>query len=244
MDRPVRETDGGVIVASLSFGYGSVQTDVSADDGDGGIDTDGYGFGGSLTWFRDDALYVDGQAQIMWYDSDLTSDVVDEDLVSGNDGFGYALGVEVGKRIPVGPGWTVTPQGQIFYSSVDFDSFTDPFGARVSGDEGARAPVRVGVSLDQESAWRGAERGDPRRTHFYGIANLYYDLIEDTDVTVGGTGLTSSGDRVWGSLGVGGSYSWNDGVYAVYGEGLVRTSLSSFGDSYANSASAGFRIAW
>ena len=152
--------------------------------------------------------------------------------------------MEVGKRIPVRPGWTVTPQGQIFYSSVDFDSFTDPFGARVSGDEGASAPVRVGVSLDQESAWRGAERGDPRRTHFYGIANLYYDLIEDTDVTVGGTGLTSSGDRFWGSLGVGGSYSWNDGVYAVYGEGLVRTSLSSFGDSYANSASAGFRIAW
>ena len=39
--------------------------------------------------------------------------------------------------------------------------------------------------------------------------------------------------------------SYDSTLYAyVYGEGLVSTSLSSFGDSYANAATAGFRIAW
>ena len=104
-------------------------------------------------------------------------------------------------------------------------------------------PLRLGVSLDQESAGE-REGGDGRRTHFYGIANLYYDLIEDTGVTVGGTGLTSDGDQFWGSLGVGGTYSWADGKYAVYGEGLVSSSLANLGDSYANSATVGVRIAW
>jgi outer membrane autotransporter protein len=243
MDRPVRETGDGILIAGLTFSYGTVDSNVSSGSGDGGIATDGFGFGGTLTWVRDDDLYVDGQAQLMWFDSDLRSDVIDEDLVAGNDGFGYALGVEVGKRVPLKPAWTVTPQAQLIYSSVDFDSFTDPFGAEVGGEEGASMPVRLGLSLDQESGWKG-EGGDGRRTHFYGIANLYYDLVADTEVTVGDAGLTSQGDQFWGSVGVGGTYSWADGRYAVYGEGLVSSSLANLGDSYANSATVGVRIAW
>ena len=48
-------------------------------------------------------------------------------------------------------------------------------------------------------------------------------------MTVGDTGLTSEGDQFWGSLGVGGTYSWADGRYAVYGEGLVSSSLANLG---------------
>ena len=114
IDRPVRETGRRHrSIAGLTFSYGTVDTDVSSGSGDGGIATDGYGLGGTLTWLRDDDLYVDGQAQLMWYDSDLSSDEIDEDLASGNDGFGYALGVEVGKRMPLKPAWTVTPQAQL-----------------------------------------------------------------------------------------------------------------------------------
>uniref|UniRef100_UPI00261D2CC7 hypothetical protein n=1 Tax=Amaricoccus sp. TaxID=1872485 RepID=UPI00261D2CC7 len=68
--------------------------------------------------------------------------------------------------------------------------------------------------------------------------------IGETKLTVGGTGLTNRPDRTWGSLGLGGTWSWADGQYAVYGEGLVSTSLANFGDSYTGAATAGFRIAW
>ena len=85
MDRLVHETGDGILIAGLTFSYGTVDTDVSSDSGDGSIATDGYGFGGSLTWLRDDDLYVDGQAQLMWFDSDLRSDVIDLRYMVGID---------------------------------------------------------------------------------------------------------------------------------------------------------------
>ena len=60
--------------------------------------------------------------------SDLKSDEVDEDLASGNNGFGYALGAEVGQahsRSTAGLDGDAAGAGLI-YSSVDFDSFHRP----------------------------------------------------------------------------------------------------------------------
>ncbi|WP_073433701.1 autotransporter domain-containing protein [Halomonas cupida] len=46
------------------------------------------------------------------------------DLVDNNDGDGYALSTESGRSIAMGAGdWTLTPQAQLIWSSVDFDSF-------------------------------------------------------------------------------------------------------------------------
>ena len=59
-----------------------------------------------------------------------------------------------------------------------------------------------------------------------------------------GTSLTATGDRLWGSLGIGGTWSWDGGTNAVYGEGLVATSLSNFGDGSASRATFGFRRVW
>ncbi|HRO13242.1 autotransporter outer membrane beta-barrel domain-containing protein, partial [Amaricoccus sp.] len=194
IDRPVRETEGGLLVAGLTAGYGTVAADISsASAGDGSIATTGYGFGGSLTWFGNDDLYLDGQAQAMWFDSDLASDEVDDDLESGNRGFGYALGVEAGRRVAVRPGWAVTPQAQLVYASVAFDDFEDTFGVEVESGDGATLPVRLGVSIDRQAGGRDAG-GEGRRTHVYGIANLYHDLIGETKLTVGGTGLTNRPD--------------------------------------------------
>ena len=75
------------------------------------------------------------------------------------------------------------------------------------------------------------------------VSPILYDFLGDTEVSVGGT-RSRRADDVWGSLGVGGTFSWGDGAYAIYGEGLVRTSLGDLGDSYANTATVGFRMAW
>ena len=62
--------------------------------------------------------------------------------------------------------------------------------------------------------------------------------------TVSGTDLFSEQDGLWGELGFGGSYNWDDDKYSIYGEGSVMTSLADFGDSYALKGTAGFRIKW
>ncbi|WP_328505102.1 autotransporter outer membrane beta-barrel domain-containing protein, partial [Brucella intermedia] len=71
-----------------------------------------------------------------WYDSDLGVDAVNPTLANGNKGFGYALSLEAGQRIAIDQNWSLTPQAQLMFSSVDFDTFKDTYGARISNRDG------------------------------------------------------------------------------------------------------------
>lgn len=177
------------------------------------------------------------------YDSDLTSDTAGIGLVEGNDGLGYSLGVELGQRIPVTPEWAITPQAQLTWSSVDFDDFEDAFGAEVSLDSGDSLIGRLGLAVDRQTEWQDAD-GSARRTHVYGIGNLYYDFEDGTSVDVAGTPVDSEIEALWGGLGLGGTYAWADDKYALYGEALAKSSFEDFGDSYAISGTVGFKTTW
>ncbi len=76
----------------------------------------------------------------------------------------------------------------------------------------------------------------------YGIANLHYEFLNGTTVMVSGTSLANANDRLWSSLGGGGSYSWRGGRYALYGEVSYNTSLSNLGASDSYKGTGGFRI--
>jgi outer membrane autotransporter protein len=243
LDGQLYENDAGKLIGGVTFHYGQASTDTFSIFGDGSIDTTGYGFGGTLTWYGDNGFYVDGQAQVTWYDSDLSSDALGLGLTDGNDGFGYALSVETGKRIDLNDAWTLTPQAQLVYSSVDFDRFTDPFGAVVSLDNADSLRGRLGLSLEHQSSWKD-EEGKISRTSVYGIGNLYYEFLDGSTVDVSGTKFTSRDERLWGGIGVGGSYNWNDDKYSVYGEVSANTSLARFADSYSLNGTLGIRVKW
>ncbi|QWK81894.1 autotransporter outer membrane beta-barrel domain-containing protein [Ochrobactrum sp. BTU1] len=243
IDGLLTETENGKLIGGITIHYAHGKTDVNSVYGDGEISTNGYGFGGTLTWYGENGFYLDGQGQVTWYKSDLDSNLANANLADGNKGFGYTLSLEGGKRIAIDPAWSLTPQAQLVYSNVDFDAFTDPFGARVSLDRGESLQGRLGLTLDHEDSWQN-ENGMLNRTHVYGIANLYYEFLEGTRVDVAGTSFASEKDRLWGGLGVGGSYNWNDDKYSIYGEGLVNTSLNNFGDSYSVKGTVGFRMKW
>ena len=245
-DFPVLENESGKLIGAVTGHYGHASADISSWFGNGSISTVGAGFGGTLTWYGNNGFYVDGQAQVSWYDSDLDSDVLGT-LASGNDGTGYALSLETGKRIGLDNDLSVTPQAQLVYSSVDFDSFTQTYSgedvAAVSLQNNDSLRGRLGLSLDQNKSWRGDD-GLVSRSHVYGIANLYYEFLDGTSVDVSGATLASRDDRFWGGVGLGGSYDWNDDKYSVYGEGLINTSLENVADSYEIRGTAGFRVKW
>ncbi|MET4635365.1 autotransporter outer membrane beta-barrel domain-containing protein [Kaistia defluvii] len=246
VDFSVLENESGKLIGAVTGHYGHASADISSSFGNGSISTDGAGFGGTLTWYGNSGFYVDGQAQVSWYDSDLGSDVLGN-LASGNDGTGYALSLETGKRIGLDNGLSLTPQAQLVYSSVDFDSFTQTYngedvaGVSLLNNDSLRG--RLGLSLDQNKSWR-AEDGLVSRSHVYGIANLYYEFLDGTSVDVSGATLASRSDRLWGGVGLGGSYDWNNDKYSIYGEGSVNTSLENVADSYDLKATAGFRVKW
>jgi outer membrane autotransporter protein len=246
VDFSVLENESGKLIGAVTAHYGHASADISSLFGNGSISTDGAGFGGTLTWYGNNGFYVDGQAQVSWYDSDLSSDTLGK-LASGNDGTGYALSLETGKKFGLNSGLTLTPQAQLVYSSVDFDAFTQTYGgedvASIGLTDGDSLRGRLGLSLDRETFWR-ADNGQQSRSHVYGIANLYYDFLDGTSVDVSGASLSSRSDRLWGGVGVGGSYNWNDDKYSIYGEGSVNTSLENVADSYDLTGTAGFRVKW
>lgn len=176
LDGQLAATDEGRLIGGVNFQYGTVSTDVSSLFGSGKIDTTGYGIGTSLTWYGTNGFYADGQVSVVWYDSDLNSEQVGK-LTDGNDGFGYAFSIEMGKRFDLIDGWRLIPQAQLAYSHVDFDNFTDPFGAVVSLDKAESLSGRLGLAAEHQNTWK-SDDGDIRRTSLYGIGNLYYEFLD------------------------------------------------------------------
>lgn len=243
LDGELYQDQAGRLIGGLTVHYGTISGDIDSLYGNGDIDTTGFGLGATLTWYGDNGFYVDAQSQVTWYDSDLKSDLVDGAMESGNNGFGYALSLETGRRFAASGPWSITPQAQLVYSSVDFDSFDDRFGARVSLDDGDSLVGRLGMALDREESWQRAD-GQTARAKIYGIANLYGEFLDGTAVDVSGTGFETKNDLVWAGLTLGGSYIWNDERYSLYGEVAAKSSLKDFGDSYALSGTAGLRVKW
>uniref|UniRef100_UPI0033422438 autotransporter family protein n=1 Tax=Castellaniella defragrans TaxID=75697 RepID=UPI0033422438 len=246
-DAMLMESDGGRLIGGVAAHYvhGLTRTRsvYDAEAGGGRISTDGYGAGGTLTWYGLNGLYFDGQGQVTWYKSDLGYGAGKRSLTGGNDGFGYALSIEGGKRIALDSAWSLTPQAQLVYSRVWFDGFNDTFGVAVNLDKGDSLQGRLGLALDHQTEWRNAN-GSTDRAHVYGIANLYHEFHDGTRVDIANVSVANRRDRLWGGLGIGGTYSWSDDKYAIYAEGLVNTSLNNFGDSHSLKGNVGFRMRW
>lgn len=135
----------------------------------------------------------------------------------------------------------MTPQVQLIYSGINYDPFTDVFGAAVSLSDGNDLKIRLGVSADYQNAWTD-DRGATSRIHAYGITNLYYDLMPQATTVLAATPLVSEQESLWAGLGLGGSYAWGNDKYALHGQATVDTSLINFGRSYGISGTAGLTV--
>lgn len=243
VDAPVVQNQSGTLVVGPTFHYGIANSSVSSMFGNGSVDATGYGFGGTATWYGNNGSYVDARATVTWYDTDIRSSTLSTKLANGNRGSGVATSVEAGHQLALGGNWSITPQAQLAWSQVRFDAFTDQYGSSVSRDNGNSLVSRLGVSLDHETKWAGAN-GKATRSHVYGITNLYYDFLHGTSARVADISVVSKEQALWAGLGVGASLNWNADRYAVYGELLARTSLQNFGDSNAIGAKLGVRYRW
>ena len=241
LDGLALESERGRLIVGLTAQYGLTTADVASFYGNGRIRVEGTGVGATLTWYGDNGFYVDGQAQSMFYRSDLSS-VLAGSMTQGNEGLGYAFSAETGKRIGFGNGWSLTPQAQLSYAKVAFDDFADRFGAPVSLRDGDSLLGRAGLALDHQKTW--SDGTGIVRSDIYGIANLRYEFLNGTKVDVAGTGFANAQDRLWASIGGGGTYSWANGRYTVFGEVSCNASLNDGSDSRNYKGTGGFRATW
>ncbi len=230
--------DGTRVFAGANIYYGKSKTDVSSFSGNGDIDVDAYGVGATLTGILPNGIYVDGQASINAFKGDLSSDAIDKDLTHNNNGFGYAISTEVGQRIVLDEQWTAIPQAQISYSHVSFNDFHDTFGANVRADKEQSLVGRVGLAMDRKLAV------DKNRSHIYGIVNLKSELLDGTRTKVADTAVKNRPQRLSLGTGLGGSYSWNEDKYSVYGELNVDTRLNDSAANHSTGGTVGLRMRW
>ena len=232
VDRARRARDGDMLVLGLLGGAGQASARVGSIFGDGEIDTKSYAAGATLTWLGADGDYIDGRAQATWFDSKLTSSVLGT-LTDGKDGHGRAYSVEAGRRWPAGDGLALTPQVQMVYSKVDFDSFAGPAGTVVKAGRGDSLASRVGISLDRRST----------SGHLYGIASVRREWRAGTTADVSGTPIARRNQRLWGEFGLGASMLLGERLF-LYAELAADTALRDFGKSYGFKGAASLRLAF
>lgn len=243
VDKVVAQSPTAQVLAGLSVLYGHTQADLYSVHSNGDIKTDSYGVAANLTWHGGRGFYIDAQAQKNWFESRLYSALGHKDLSQGkNRGHGYAMSVEAGKSIYVSDTLSITPQAQLQYNKVTFNDFSTQWQtsrSRVSYAKGDSVLARLGLSVDYQQ-----DLDDGSATKLYGVFNIYNEFTGKTKVKVASTYLSNQSERLTGSVGMGGLYSWNDGKYAIYGEGSVSTSLRHFSDSYGYRGSVGVRLLW
>ncbi|WP_448956563.1 autotransporter outer membrane beta-barrel domain-containing protein [Labrys neptuniae] len=205
----------------------------------GKITSTGYGIGVNATWLGANGLYADGIGQFTLYQSNLSNKVGGD-----NRGYSTALSLEMGRRFDFGAGWSVVPQVQLAWTSVDFDSFADTLGNKISLGDGNSLKGRAGVRVEKLDSWKDAD-GNVRRMQLYGIVNLTNEFLQGTKIDVAGTSVKQREKGLWGEVGVGGTYAWND-KWSVYGEAGYATALSgsSGNDNYTVKGTVGARYKW
>ena len=100
-----------------------------------------------------------------------------------------------------------SPQMQLVWSSVDFDSFVGPHGELISLEDGDIVMGRLGLSWD--GGWRNG--------HIYGGINLHTVLDGRTVVNVSGVSIASEQKDLLVDGLLGFSYDWSEN-YGTYGE--------------------------
>jgi len=170
------ERDGGArdfagVLASVGHGHGSV---TNYDDTSAGNDRfDATSVGVYWTRFGAKDWYLDGVVQGTWYDAKSTSN---EQRSLSTHGFATTLSLEGGYPFAFANGWSLEPQSQLIYQSLQLDNATDS-SARVQFRDSDSLAARVGGRASHTWAWDQA--GKPRLLSGWFFANLWHEFKAD-----------------------------------------------------------------
>ena len=190
---------------------------------DGGTaEATGIGIGLSLTHTNDDGLYVDGQLIYTRFFGITVSSESSGQIMSGGNGSGLTIGVEVGQQMTVA-NMTVTPRGGLSWSSVDMDDFVEPAAidgnGTVAPEKGESVVGRVGVLTEL-----GPADTDAR---MYASLDLEHEFSPELEVIASGVKLKTEVEPTWVRVGLGGSVPLGStGTTILVGEAYYATAGS------------------
>ncbi|MCG3471379.1 autotransporter outer membrane beta-barrel domain-containing protein [Xenorhabdus bovienii] len=245
IDRRFYENDQGSAAGGGFLQYSNIAADVGSEHGEGHIRANGYTIGTTSTWYGNNKFYLDGVAQVTYFSNDLNSKTAGRQLGNNKSALGYALSLEAGQQFNLSPEWSLTPQAQLVFSSINMNKFHDAFGTEVRFDQSRNMKLRMGATIDYSQKWNDDQSKSEKASNLYGLLNIRQELLGHNDsVDVANVAFHGGNERIWGEAGTGGSYSWDNRKSFVYGQTSVNTSLNNFADSYELNAKIGIKVAW
>ncbi|WP_262946698.1 autotransporter outer membrane beta-barrel domain-containing protein, partial [Xenorhabdus indica] len=154
-----------------------------------------YTIGTTSTWYGNNQFYLDGLAQVTYFGNDLNSKTASRQLGNNKSALGYALSLETGQQVDLSPEWSLTPQAQLVFSSIDMNNFHDTFGAKVRFDQSRNMKLRVGTTIDYSQKWHDDQSKDEKTANLYALFNIRQELLERNDaVDVANVAFLSGND--------------------------------------------------
>lgn len=138
--------------------------------------------------------------------------------VKGNNAKGYAFSLEMGQNVDFAPNWSLTPQAQLMYSQVNFDSFVDPqYSVIVNEKDFKSLEGRLGLALNYEKSEQDS-LGRLSRDKLYVIGNIYHEFKGDSTISISGVNYKSNLSDTCSAPGSAGRITGIMTSNSVYGE--------------------------
>jgi outer membrane autotransporter protein len=240
VDMVAYETYKGTWVAGLNLFTGGSTVDVNHGVSSSMISTEARGVGLTGTFYGNNGFYADAQLRHSDFKSDLSSKLLGS-IASDINGSGRLASLELGQTVVLSNDRTLTPQAQLTWSDVDFDSFSGKTGEQVSIGDNDSFQIRLG--LVAKKSW---ELGNGRLANLYGIANVTREMRGNTSALVDGTEVSMSAPEWLGEVGIGGSYGLASTAgrrTSIYGEVTASKALTG-GEITGLAGSIGFHMQW
>jgi autotransporter family porin len=155
--------------------------------------------------------------------------------------YGGDLTIEAGAVTGGTTGIKATNNGTGILSITTTSGTVTATGTTGTGILASNVAGTTGITIDVKAVTGGAY-GIKATNNGTGILSI--TAMGDATVDVAGAKFTSRNDRLWGGVGLGGTYNWNQDKYSLFGEGSANTALADFGDSYILKGTLGVKIKW
>ena len=237
-DAVVSNGEQGDVIAGGFVKYINSSSDTNSRFGWGGIDTDGYAVGATLTYVGKSGLYLDTQLQYTRLNSSLWGESARfRSTADGINSDAFNIAAELGQTFALSDGLKLTPSLRLDYSHTIYDRFSDNFGAEVEIDDADFLTLEGGLLLDGSMSFLP-------NTRWYAGPLLSYELLGRPSIQVSGIGFEPEMQPFWGTFALGFDHAWNGGNASFYGNVKLGSALAEVSDNFRATARLGVNVKW
>ena len=211
---------------------GSVTANAEGAGGVGTIESKGYGIGTTATWFGRDGSYFDIQGQVNFVETEFAN-IRHGNLTEAQKTEAWVASMELGRRMHMGGGLSIIPQGQLSVGQIAGNEFETDRGNKLGYDSHLSLNARFGIAAEYF--------GD--RSRGYVVGNFLHNFSDTWEVQVDQVSVNDKISPSAVEFGIGGSVASTDST-TLFIEASYRLGVGGEEGSQESSAMLATGIQW